>query len=56
MRPKASILILLTFALLMVLGSVALACPRADYIKLRRLTVEQPWQETIDPTPEPMLG
>jgi hypothetical protein len=31
MRPKASILILLTFSLLMVLGSVALACPGVDY-------------------------
>jgi hypothetical protein len=34
MRPKASILILLTFALLMVLSSVALACPSVDTIRL----------------------
>jgi hypothetical protein len=40
MRPKASILILLTFARLMVLGFVALACPGVDYMRL--------WQETLD--------
>ncbi len=56
MRPKASILILLTFALLMVLRSIALACSGVHYIKLWPLPVEQPWQETIDPTLEPMLG
>jgi hypothetical protein len=41
MRPKASILILLTFARLMVLNSVALVCPGVDYMRL--------WQETLDP-------
>jgi hypothetical protein len=41
MRPKASILILPTFALLMMLGSIALACPGVDYMRL--------WQEAPDP-------
>jgi hypothetical protein len=56
MRPKASILILLTSALLMVLGSVALASPGVDYIKLWTLPVERIWRETPDPTLEPVPG
>jgi hypothetical protein len=52
MRPKASILILLTFAPLMVLSFVALGCPGVDYIRLWPLPVEQPWQETPDPLPD----
>ena len=33
--------------------AVALACPGVDYIKLWPLPVEQPWQETPDPLPDP---
>ena len=36
--------------------AVALACPGVDYIRLWPLPPEQPWQETPDPTPEPIPG
>jgi hypothetical protein len=56
MRPKVLILILLIFALLMMLGSVALACSGVDYIRSWPLPVVQPWQETPDPFPEGLPG
>ena len=33
--------------------SIALACPGLDYMRLWPLPVEQPWQETPDPLPDP---
>jgi len=36
--------------------AVALACLGVDYIKLWPLPVEQPWQETPDPLPDPWPG